>query len=93
MLLWQIFWLFTRVALFSWGGGPASLALMQRECTAAGWVTPDQFADAVALGNAPADAAVVAALEARRDDESALLREHVGWALAAQRARRDASAP
>ncbi|MEI8297077.1 MAG: tRNA epoxyqueuosine(34) reductase QueG [Pseudomonadota bacterium] len=48
---------------------------------------------AVALGNAPADAAVVAALEARRDDESALLREHVGWALAAQRARRDASAP
>ena len=52
MLLWQIFWLFTRVALFSWGGGPASMALMQRECTAAGWVTPDQFADALALGNA-----------------------------------------
>ena len=52
MLLWQIFWLFTRVALFSWGGGPASLALMQRESTAAGWVTPDQFADGVALGNA-----------------------------------------
>jgi chromate transporter len=52
MLLWHIFWLFTRVALFSWGGGPASLALMQRETTAAGWVTPDQFADAVAVGNA-----------------------------------------
>jgi len=52
MLLWQIFILFTRVALFSWGGGPASLALMQRETTAAGWVTPDEFADAVALGNA-----------------------------------------
>ena len=52
MLLWQIFWLFARVALFSWGGGPASLALMQRECTAAGWVTPDQFADGVAVGNA-----------------------------------------
>lgn len=52
MLLWQIFWLFTRVALFSWGGGPASLALMQRECTAAGWVTSDQFADGVAVGNA-----------------------------------------
>ncbi len=52
MVLWQIFWLFARVALFSWGGGPASLALMQRECTAAGWVTSDQFADGVAVGNA-----------------------------------------
>jgi chromate transporter len=52
MFLWEIFVLFTRVAIFSWGGGPASLALMQRETTAAGWVTPAEFADAVALGNA-----------------------------------------
>jgi chromate transporter len=52
MLLWKIFVLFTRVALFSWGGGPASLALMQREVEAAGWLTPLEFADAVALGNA-----------------------------------------
>src|SRR5512144_3064059 len=52
MLLWEIFVLFSRVALFSWGGGPASLALMQREATAAGWVTPAEFADAVAVGNA-----------------------------------------
>jgi chromate transporter len=52
MLLWDIFVLFTRVAIFSWGGGPASLALMQRETTAAGWVTPPEFADAVAVGNA-----------------------------------------
>jgi chromate transporter len=52
MLLWQIFFLFTKVALFSWGGGPASLALMQRETTAIGWVTPAEFADAVAWGNA-----------------------------------------
>ena len=51
MLLWQIFFLFTKVALFSWGGGPASLALMQRENTAVGWVTPAEFADAVAWGN------------------------------------------
>lgn len=51
-LLWQIFVLFTRVALFSWGGGPASLALMQREVTDAGWVSPAEFADAVAIGNA-----------------------------------------
>jgi chromate transporter len=52
MVLWDIFLLFTRVALFSWGGGPASLALMQREVTAAGWTTSAEFADAVALGNA-----------------------------------------
>jgi chromate transporter len=52
MLLWQIFWLFTRVALFSWGGGPASMALMQRETIAVGWVTSPEFADALALGNA-----------------------------------------
>ncbi len=63
ILLWQIFVLFTRVAMFSWGGGPASLALMQRETTSATWtppgqtgpvpwITPDEFADAVAVGNA-----------------------------------------
>lgn len=63
MLLWNIFVLFSRVALFSWGGGPASLALMQRETTqtlwtppgAAApvpWVTPLEFSDAVAVGNA-----------------------------------------
>jgi chromate transporter len=63
VLLWKIFVVYSRVALFSWGGGPASLALMQRESTAATWVpqgatapvpwvTPSEFADAVAVGNA-----------------------------------------
>jgi chromate transporter len=47
----QIFWLFTRVAFLSWGGGPASLALMQRETVSAGWVNPEEFADSVAVGN------------------------------------------
>jgi len=62
-LLWDIFILFTRVAMFSWGGGPASLALMQRETTRAVWMPPGsseaqpwvssiEFADAVAVGNA-----------------------------------------
>jgi epoxyqueuosine reductase len=46
---------------------------------------------AVGLGNAPYDAAIVAALEARRDDPSALVREHVAWALARQRERRPAA--
>ena len=39
---------------------------------------------AVALGNAPFSEAIVAALHARRDDASALVREHVEWALAQQ---------
>ncbi|WP_300339291.1 tRNA epoxyqueuosine(34) reductase QueG [Accumulibacter sp.] len=37
---------------------------------------------AVALGNADSSPAVVAALAARLDDASALVREHVAWALA-----------
>ena len=36
---------------------------------------------AVGLGNAPASAAVVAALERRANDPSPLVREHVAWAL------------
>lgn len=43
---------FSRVALFSWGGGPASMGLMQRESVNMGWVTTEEFADALALGNA-----------------------------------------
>jgi epoxyqueuosine reductase len=39
---------------------------------------------AVALGNAPHDAAIIAALEARADDPSPLVREHIAWALARQ---------
>jgi epoxyqueuosine reductase len=40
---------------------------------------------AVALGNAPPDHRVAAALEARADHPSAVVREHVRWALARQR--------
>jgi epoxyqueuosine reductase len=36
---------------------------------------------AVALGNAPTSPDVVAALTARRDDASPLVREHIAWAL------------
>jgi len=41
---------------------------------------------AVALGNAPHSPAVIDALERRREDGSALVREHVAWALGRQRA-------
>ncbi|HEY6895919.1 MAG TPA: tRNA epoxyqueuosine(34) reductase QueG [Rhodocyclaceae bacterium] len=40
---------------------------------------------AVGLGNAPGSAEVAAALAARADDASALVREHVAWALARHR--------
>lgn len=51
-VLWRLFWVFTKVALVSWGGGPASMALMQRVSVAEGWTTPPEFADALAVGNA-----------------------------------------
>jgi epoxyqueuosine reductase len=41
---------------------------------------------AIALGNAPASAEVIAALCAREQHPSALVREHVQWALSQQRA-------
>ncbi|HEY4688258.1 MAG TPA: chromate transporter [Anaerolineae bacterium] len=51
LLLLEIFWTFTKVALFTWGGGPASLPIMGREVVDHGWITQEEFADAVALGN------------------------------------------
>jgi epoxyqueuosine reductase len=41
---------------------------------------------AVALGNAPSTPEVLAALHSRAQDPSALVREHVGWALASHAA-------
>ncbi len=46
---------------------------------------------AVGLGNAPHSPAALAALAARRDDPSPLVREHVAWAIAEQLAKRDAA--
>ena len=37
---------------------------------------------AVALGNAPQSAAVIAALQSRAEHPSEMVREHVAWALA-----------
>jgi epoxyqueuosine reductase len=47
---------------------------------------------AVALGNGPADAAALAALQARAADPSPLVREHVAWALGRVAARANAPA-
>ena len=43
---------------------------------------------AVALGNAPTTPAVLTALASRRDHPSALVREHVAWALARHEAEK-----
>lgn len=43
---------------------------------------------AVGLGNAPYSAAIVEALQARRDDVSDVVREHVQWALQQQNEKR-----
>jgi epoxyqueuosine reductase len=45
---------------------------------------------AVALGNAPGSSAIIAALQTRAQHPSALVREHVQWALAQQQSRGDA---
>ncbi len=45
---------------------------------------------AVGLGNAPTSAAVIAALQSRRDYPSALVQEHVRWALAQHGVREQA---
>ena len=45
---------------------------------------------AVGLGNAPSSPGVRAALEARRDHPSALVREHVAWALARHQRKKTA---
>ena len=47
---------------------------------------------AVALGNAPTSAPIIAALQSRADDASALVREHVAWALAQHERKRRAFA-
>ena len=46
---------------------------------------------AVALGNAPSTSIVISALRARRDDPSALVREHVEWALSQHKVNAAAS--
>jgi len=47
---------------------------------------------AVALGNAPSSPTVVKSLRARADDPSAVVREHVAWALAQHDAQGDSTA-
>ncbi|BCJ88000.1 chromate transporter [Effusibacillus dendaii] len=53
MSLLFLFWGFFIANLLGYGGGPASIPLMQQEIvTHYGWLTNSKFADVLALGNA-----------------------------------------
>ncbi len=46
----QIFLVFARLGLLSWGGGQVVLGEMQRQMVAHGWLTEPQFLEAYAIG-------------------------------------------
>jgi chromate transporter len=48
----SLFMAFLRVGLFGYGGGPAMLPLIEKEVvTNYGWMTPEQFVDALAMAS------------------------------------------
>ncbi|WP_421617164.1 chromate transporter [Brevibacillus sp. TJ4] len=53
MIYWQLFLAFFRIGIFGFGGGPTMVPLFHTECVKKyKWVTDDEFADNLALGNA-----------------------------------------
>ncbi|MGZ7440299.1 chromate transporter [Paenibacillus sp. TH7-28] len=61
-MLWQLFLVFIKVGLISFGGGYAVMTLIQREVAAMGWVEAGEFQEIVALaGMAPGSIATNAA--------------------------------
>lgn len=48
--LLELFWRFVLVSLLAFGGGQAALPLVERAAVGAGWVSPEDFAAAVAFG-------------------------------------------
>ena len=74
------------VALFAWSEGEFDERMRGSAIRRIGYERWSRNL-AVGLGNAPSSAEIVAALRARADDPSALVREHVAWALARHEAR------
>lgn len=61
-MLWQLFLVFIKVGLISFGGGYAVMTLIQREVADKGWINADEFQEIVALaGMAPGSIATNAA--------------------------------
>ncbi|WP_018130878.1 chromate transporter [Effusibacillus pohliae] len=53
MIWWELFWGFFVANVLGYGGGPSSIPLMQEEIVNHyGWLTNEQFADVLAVGNA-----------------------------------------
>ncbi|MDA0747053.1 MAG: chromate transporter, partial [bacterium] len=53
MKLLDIFVSFTKVGVFAYGGGPSMIPLVQEEVVDVhGWMTIEEFADALAMGYA-----------------------------------------
>lgn len=49
----QLFWSFLKIGIFAYGGGPAMIPLIQEEVVDVhGWMTIEEFADALAMGYA-----------------------------------------
>lgn len=51
-LLWDICAAMARVGIFGYGGGPSVIPLIQKEAVGAKWMTAEEFAAALAMGNA-----------------------------------------
>jgi chromate transporter len=52
-VLWDIFVSFGKVGVLAYGGGPSMIPLMQKEVVNVnGWLTIEEFTDALAMGNA-----------------------------------------
>ena len=49
MILWQLFFTFFRIGLFTFGGGYAMVPLIQREMTSHQWISVQQFGDILAI--------------------------------------------
>jgi chromate transporter len=51
-LLWRILFSFLKVGLFGYGGGPSMIPLLQEEVVELnGWLSAEEFVDALAMGN------------------------------------------
>ncbi|MCL2204439.1 MAG: chromate transporter [Defluviitaleaceae bacterium] len=53
MIYLELLWVFFYANFMGYGGGPAIIPLIEREAvTAFGWLTPAEFAEVLAMGNA-----------------------------------------
>lgn len=62
IIYWQLFSVFFKIGLFSFGGGLAMIAFIQQEIISRGWLTPSEFAQIATISQmTPGPVAVNAA--------------------------------